>query len=362
MVSKTVFSGSVRFLQVVDETGKVDAKADPKLSEADLKKLFEWMVQSRAFDDKCLKLQRSGKLGTYIAVLGQEAQVAAAMCMEKNDWFVPYFRDNGLLLARGVQFEELLALNGGSEWGSRFSELNILPIAIPVGTQLLHATGLAWAAKLRKEKSVVVVSFGDGATSEGDFHEAMNFAGVYRLPVVFLCQNNQYAISVPRKSQTASATLAHKALAYGFEGVQVDGNDVLSVYAAVSDAITAARKGNGPTLVEMLTYRLADHSTSDDSTKYRPLAEIKDWEKKDPIDRLRKYLKHRKAWSQAWEDRLGTAVRTRIETAVQHYEAAPKKPATDIFDFVYARKTQELEHQRAYFAARDPEKSAGGHP
>ncbi|MDO8625297.1 MAG: pyruvate dehydrogenase (acetyl-transferring) E1 component subunit alpha, partial [Candidatus Diapherotrites archaeon] len=341
--------GTVDYFQVIDENGKADPKSDPKLPVDELKRLFEAMIQSRAFDDKCLKLQRSGKLGTYIAVMGQEAQVGAALALEKNDWLVPYFRDNGMILARGVRFDELLGLNGGSEWGSRFSELNILPIAIPVGTQMLHAAGIAWAAKLRNEKSVVLVSFGDGATSEGDFHEAMNFAGVYHLPMVFLCQNNQYAISVPRKSQSASETLAQKALAYGFKGVQVDGNDVLAVYNAVSDALAKARKGAGPTMIEMLTYRLADHSTADDSTKYRSLSEIKEWEKKDPIDRMRKYLKHKKIWSQGWEDKLATTVRGRIETAVQKYEASLKKPSTDMFDFLNAKQSTELERQREYY-------------
>src|SRR3989338_507159 len=249
MPEKKVFVGDVRFFSVLDESGAVDSKLEPAFSSDELKKLFEWMIQIRAFDDKCVKLQRSGKLGTYLSVLGQEAQVAAALAMEKNDWLVPYFRDNGLILARGAKFEELLAVGGGSEWGSQFSGPNILPVAIPVATQLLHAVGIAWGMKISKEKNAVLVSFGDGATSEGDFHEAMNFAGVFQLPVVFFCQNNQWAISVPRKNQTASETIAQKALGYGFSGVQADGNDPLAVFVAVSEALKKARQGKGPTLI-----------------------------------------------------------------------------------------------------------------
>ncbi len=349
VTKKTVFTGHVEYVQVIDEQGRIDEKQEPKLSNEELKSLFEDMLLTRIFDEKCLKLQRSGKLGTFAQILGQEAQVSVAYAMAKTDWLVPCFRENGIIISLGAKMEEILLAFGGDERGMRFSNLNILPIAIPIATQLLHGVGVAWAMQKRKEKNAVVTVFGDGATSEGDFHEAMNFAGIFKLPVVFLCQNNQWAISVPRKIQTASATIAQKALAYGFEGIQIDGNDPLAVYKVVKEALEKARSGGGPTLIEMMTYRMGDHTTADDATKYRPPEELEYWKKRDPIDRMRMYLKAKKLWSESFEDKLATGIRVRVEDAVQKYEAYPKPAGTDMFDYLAAERTPELERQRAYY-------------
>jgi len=217
-------------------------------------------------------------------------------------------------------------------------------VAIPVATQVLHAVGAAWAAKIKKQSIASVVYFGDGATSEGDFHEGMNFAGVFRTPTVFICQNNQYAISLPREKQTASKTLAQKALAYGFEGIQVDGNDVLAVYSATKAALDKARSGGGPTLIECFTYRLGAHTTSDDPTKYRKKEEEEEWRKKDPVKRFRIYLEKKGIWSQNYEENLLKEVTAEIEKAVEEAEAH-NPDVENMFKYVYAEITPNLKEQ-----------------
>jgi len=227
--------------------------------------------------------------------------------------------------------------------------VNVLPISIPVGTQPLHAVGMAWGFKLRGEKNKAVVTFfGDGGTSEGDFHEAMNFAGVFQVPCVFVNQNNQWAISVPRSRQSHSQTLAQKAIAYGMEGIQVDGNDVFAVYAATKYALEKAKGGKGPTLIEMFTYRMGDHTTADDSTKYRSASEVEEWKKKDPIDRLRKFMQSKGWWSQPWEDQTVAKANELVEKAVQAYESRPKPNPLDMFDYMYESVPKDLKFQRDY--------------
>jgi pyruvate dehydrogenase E1 component alpha subunit len=290
-------------LQILNENGVIVNKSlEPKLSPADLKKIYEYMVLTRIADEKALALQRSGRMGTFAQVLGQEAQVATAFAMKKEDWFFPSFRETGILIARGSPLENFYLLFMGSEEGNRTpKDVNNFPVSVPVGSQTLHAVGAAWAMKIKKEKCGTVVCFGDGGTSEGDFHEAMNFAGVFKTPTVFICQNNQYAISVPRSRQTASKTIAQKAIAYGFQGVQIDGNDPLSWYVAVKEALDTGRAGNGPTFIEAYTYRMGPHTTADDPTAYRSDAEVKAWEKKDPIKRFQKYLDAKKLWTKSYE-------------------------------------------------------------
>src|SRR5437879_6074100 len=224
-----------------------------------------------------------------------------------------------------------------------------LPITIPVGTQLPHAVGLAYAAQYKGDDAVVMVYFGDGATSEGDFHEALNFAGVWHVPVVFVCQNNQWAISVPLKKQTHSRTIAQKALAYGLPGVQVDGNDVLAVYAAAREAVDRARAGDGPTLIECVTYRLGFHTTADDPSKYRSEEEVTMWEKKDPLTRFRAYLEQRNLLESDIESRVDEE----IAAAVQRFEATPPADPLTMFDHAYAELPPDLEAQRAEMAERE---------
>ena len=292
MVMKSIGEFSVTYLQILDEFGVCDKKLMPSISRDVLVEMYNAMVLTRAFDDKALKLQRQGRLGTYAPMRGQEAcQIGSAFALQKDDWVFPAFRENGIFMIKGVSAEMLFRYWAGDERGMQIpKDVNILPVSITVGAHLPHAVGASMAFKYQKKKNVSVVYFGDGATSEGDFHTAMNFAGVYKVPCIFICQNNQWAISVPVKDQTASKTIAQKAIAYGFPGVQVDGNDVFAVYSAMTTAVDRARNGEGPTLIECFTYRLTDHTTSDDAKKYRPESEVREWEKKDPLPRFENYL------------------------------------------------------------------------
>src|SRR5215510_4886672 len=268
--------------------------------------LYRGMVLTRAFDLKAVALQRTGRLGTYAVSLGQEAvSVGIASAMREEDVLLPSYRDNGALIWRGVTLEEILLFWGGDERGNRFSgPLHDFPFCVPVGSQAPHAAGVAYALKLRREPRVAVCMFGDGATSKGDVYEAMNFAGVHKLPLVFVANNNQWAISVPLKLQTASETLAQKAIAAGFSGEQVDGSDVVAMRAAAEDACAAARDGNGPRFIEAVAYRLGDHTTSDDASRYRSAEEVQAHWKEEPVTRLRSYLVRQKIWSKADEEQL----------------------------------------------------------
>jgi pyruvate dehydrogenase E1 component alpha subunit len=307
------------------------------------------MVLTRAFDLKAVSLQRTGRLGTYAVSLGQEAvSVGIASAMRAEDVVLPSYRDNGTLLWRGTKMEEILLFWGGDERGNLSSgPAHDFPYCIPVGSQAPHAAGVAYAFKLRKEPRVAVCLFGDGATSKGDVWEAMNFAGVHKLPVVFVANNNQWAISVPLKLQTASETLAQKAIAAGFAGEQVDGNDVIAVRAAAEDAIGEARAGGGPRLIEALTYRLSDHTTADDAARYRPPEEVQARWKEEPIARLRSYLVSQNAWGKAEEEQLAAECQKQIEAAIERYLAsAPRAPET-MFDHLYAELPPAYAGQRA---------------
>jgi 2-oxoisovalerate dehydrogenase E1 component alpha subunit len=311
--------------------------------------LYRGMVLTRAFDLKAVSLQRTGRLGTYAVSLGQEAvSVGIASAMRAEDVVLPSYRDNGTLLWRGTKMEEILLFWGGDERGSLSSgPAHDFPYCIPVGSQAPHAAGVAYAFKLRKEPRVAVCFFGDGATSKGDVWEAMNFAGVHKLPVVFVANNNQWAISVPLKLQTASETLAQKAIAAGFAGEQVDGNDVIAVRAAAEDAIGEARAGAGPRLIEALTYRLSDHTTADDAARYRPPEEVQARWKEEPIARLRAYLVSQNAWGKSQEEELAAECQKQIEAAIERYLAsAPRAPET-MFDHLYAELPPAYAGQRA---------------
>jgi 2-oxoisovalerate dehydrogenase E1 component alpha subunit len=315
---------------------------------ASLISFYRAMVLTRTFDLKAVALQRTGRLGTYAVSLGQEAvSVGVASAMREEDVLLPSYRDNGALLWRGVKMEEILLYWGGDERGNHSSgPAHDFPFCIPVGSQAPHAAGVAYAFRLRKEPRVAVCLIGDGATSKGDVYEAMNFAGVYKLPLVFIVNNNQWAISVPLRLQTASETLAQKAIAAGFGGEQVDGNDVVAVHDAAKEAIAGARSGRGPRLVEALTYRLGDHTTADDAARYRSPEEVQAHWKEEPIARLRAYLVAQKAWGKAEEERLSAECQTLVEAAVERYLAiGPRAPET-MFDHLYGRLPDAYGGQR----------------
>jgi 2-oxoisovalerate dehydrogenase E1 component alpha subunit len=317
-----------------------------------LRALYRAMVLTRTFDLKAVSLQRTGRLGTYAVSLGQEAvSVGVASAMRPEDVLLPSYRDNGTLLWRGVKMEEILLYWGGDERGNLSSgPAHDFPFCVPVGSQAPHAAGVAYAFKLRKEPRVAVCLLGDGATSKGDVYEAMNFAGVQELPVVFVINNNQWAISVPLKMQTACATLAQKAIAAGFPGEQVDGNDVIAVRQAVEEAIAGARAGQGPRLIEAVTYRLSDHTTADDASRYRPAEEVQARWKEEPIARLRSCLVGQKAWGKAEEEQLSRECQNEIDAAIERYlAAAPRAPET-MFDHLYAELPEVYAAQRSELA------------
>lgn len=313
-----------------------------------LKDLYRRMVLTRCFDAKAIALQRTGRLGTYASSLGQEGvAVGIGHAMHADDVLLPSFRDHGLQLCRGVRLEELLLYWGGDERGSDFSgPTEDFPISVTVGGHAPHAAGVALAFKLRGEARAAVCVFGDGATSKGDVYEAMNIAGVWMLPVVFVVTNNQWAISLPRAEQSAAETLAQKAIATGFEGEQVDGNDVIAVSHVVGNAVDNARNGKGPHLVECLTYRLSDHTTADDASRYREDADVSRWWQKDPLARMRVYLTRQIGWTKEDETRLLADCTAEVEAAAQAYLAIEPQAAETVFEFMYAELPRDLEDQR----------------
>ncbi len=317
--------------------------------------LYRAMVLTRTFDAKAVALQRTGRLGTFASSLGQEAvSVGLGTAMRREDVLLPSFREQGAQILRGVTMTELLLYWGGDERGSDFAgPREDFPICVPVGTQAPHAAGVALALQLRGEARVAVCVFGDGATSRGDVYEAMNFAALMRLPAVFVVNNNQWAISVPRARQTAAETLAQKAIAAGMPGQQVDGNDVIAVRHVVGEAIARAREGAGPSLVEALTYRLSDHTTADDASRYRDDAEVSQRWKEDPIARLRRYLSEAGQWSKAEEEALIAESGKQVEAAAEAYLATPPMPPEAMFEHLYAKLPAALERQRAELAEGD---------
>src|SRR5262245_25689851 len=344
-------ASSVSCLSVLDADGNLDAVLEPKIPDEDLVRMYRSMVLGRRVDERMVRLQRQGRIGTFAPIKGQEAaQIGSISALRPTDWMVPSFRETAAMLWRGWPIEKILLFFAGRLEGAQPEpDQRDLPIAIPVATQLPHAVGIAYAAQYRGDDAVVMVYFGDGATSEGDFHEALNFAGVWHVPVVFVCQNNQWAISVPLKKQTHSRTIAQKALAYGFPGVQVDGNDVLAVYEASRAAVERARAGDGPTLIECVTYRLSMHTTADDPTKYRADAEVKEWERKDPLTRFTSYLEKRNLLEKGLEE----AIDAEIAAAVQRFEAMPPPDPLTMFDHAYAEPPRPLAEQRREAAARE---------
>jgi len=340
-------------LQILDPGGAAVKDLEPAILADDLKKIYALMILTRTADQKALNLQRQGRMGTFAPSRGHEAcQIGAVFGVRKDDWVFPYFRDLGLYLTLGYPLSAFYYYWMGNEAGLRSpDDLNIFPLAIPVASQIPHSVGAAMAAQYLKKKIAVVVTFGDGATSEGDFHEGLNFAGVFRTPNVFVCYNNQWAISTPRSRQTASKTIAQKAGAYGFPGIAVDGNDVLAVYAAASEALERARSGGGPTLIEAVTYRMGFHTTSDDATKYRSEAEVKEWEQKDPIRRFRTYLSNKGLLDETFEKLIQAKAEEDVEKAVTEAESLPPASPADVFAFTFKEIPVQLKEERAELEA-----------
>jgi len=339
-----------KMFQILKPDGTLHPDVKPPISDQETLQLYQKMVFIRLADQKALMLQRQGRMGTYAPIWGQEAcQVGSAYILQGGDWVFPAFRELGATLMMGIPLKTIYLYWMGNEEGSRAPEgVNVAPVSIPVGTHPLHAVGVAWAAKIRGDKIVTISYFGDGATSKGDFHEAMNLAGVFKTPSIFFCQNNQFAISVPRKIQTASETIAQKAIAYGVDGIQVDGNDLFAVSTVTKEAVAKARSGGGSTLIEAVTYRFGPHTTADDPTKYRREDEIEPWKQLDPLVRLRLYLKGRGLWSDEVENRMTEEAQKEIDQAVKEAETVPVPELEEIFKYVYAEMTPQLKEQMEY--------------
>jgi len=341
MPEKTLETFNIKHLEILDEKGDIDESLMPSLSDEQIKKMYELLILSRTFDHYALNLHAEGRLGTYASILGQEAsQIGSAFALDKSDWIFPSFREMGVYITMGFPLYMPLQYWSGDERGIKPpDDLNIFPVCVPVGTQIPHAAGVAMGIKYRGDKNVVACYFGDGGTSKGDFHEGLNIAGVFKLPVVFICQNNQWAISVPREKQTASKTLAQKAYAYGFEGIQVDGNDIFAVYKATRDAAQKAKNGDGPTLIECFTYRMSDHTTADDATRYRYKEEVEVWKPKDPILRLKLFMEKKELWTEKYQNEVEEKAKAAVDEAVKKEEAIEHPEPRDMFMYTYEKLT-----------------------
>ena len=344
-----------KIYQVLDMDGKVVEKNEvPELSDDQLKSMYQTMLYSRTIDEKALSYQRQGRMLTYAPNIGQEAaQVGSAYALDKKDWLVPAFRELGAWLTRGVSLKNIYTYWYGDEWGSHTpEEVRVLPVSVPIASQLQHATGIGMSINIKGEKDVVLTYVGDGGTSHGDFHEALNFAAVFKAPVVFVIQNNQDAISTRRVIQTMSDNLAQKAISYGMPGILVDGNDIFAMYNATKAAVERARNGEGPTLIEAYTYRLAAHTTSDDPTKYRDDKEVDEWRLKDPVKRFGNYLKDNGVIDEDWEKDILTKLEEEVMATFEDIEKNSSYELEDIFKYHYEKMPLQLQEQldeyRAY--------------
>lgn len=359
---KTVAEFQIQHHQFLDPQGRaLCALPEFTRDAAEMVKMYRVMTLVRAFDTKAINLQRTGKLGTYASCLGHEAtHVGVGAAMRPDDVLCPVYREYGAQFWRGVQMSEVFLYWGGDERGSNFSEpRHDFPWCIPIGSQALHAAGAAMAMKIRGEQRCAVAFIGDGGTSQGAFYEALNLAGARALPVVFVIVNNKWAISVPIESQTATRTLAQKAIAAGIPGVQVDGNDVVAVRQLVGDALATARKGGGPTVIEAVTYRLSDHTTADDASRYRRANEVKDAWQVEPLLRMRAHLTASSAWDDAKEEALKAEVTREVDSAVEVYLNTPKPSSDSMFDHLFAHLPKSTRKQREL--ARRYAASANGH-
>jgi len=344
-------------LTILEKDGKVKKGKEPALSDDRLRKLYATMVQARIMDERGLALQRQGRIGFYLQGLGQEAShVGSAAPMLDSDWIFPAYRQPGIPLLRDVDLDEVVTEwfghagdpSKGRQMPVHYSlrSINFVSISSPIGTQISQAVGAAMAARSRGDDTVFMTYFGDGGTSSNDFHAGLNFAGVYKAPVVFVCENNQWAISTPVSNQTGSETMAQKAVAYGVRSARVDGNDILAVYRVAQEAVDRARKGEGPTMIETVTYRMGSHSSSDDASRYRDQEEYERWEQRDPIKRFQNYLKHKKLWTPEWQREIEETFKARINDAIKRAEAAGKPEIESLFDDVYLHQPRQLKVQR----------------
>ena len=324
-------------------------QGESPLGVSEIRRLYQAMFSARVFDRKASAMQRQGRLATYSPFEGQEAcQIGAAAPLSPQDWVVGSYRDGGAMWLHGYPWRNLLLGRTGDERGGQTPEgVRVLPPSITVGGHMIHAVGLGWGERLQGSDGVALTLFGDGATSEGDFHEAMNFAAVFETPTIFFCQNNGWAISMPTERQTRSETIAEKAIAYGMEGVRVDGNDLLAVYEVTAAAVAKARRGGGPTLIEAITFRIGPHTTADDPGRYRSEDIVAEWRQRDPLERVRLYLVAHDAWDEAWQREIEEAEAQAIEEVVADAEALPAFTAGEIFDAMYAEPTAQLREQRA---------------
>ncbi|MFX0092362.1 MAG: pyruvate dehydrogenase (acetyl-transferring) E1 component subunit alpha [Candidatus Hodarchaeota archaeon] len=344
--------------QILEPDGKiVDPNSEPEIPDKTLLKLYDNMILIRTLDAKGMRLQRQGRIGFYVSSTGQEAtQIGATAALNVDDWVFPSYREPGVSLYRGMSIQTLINQWFGNKndihkgrrlpmlFGDR--ERDFVNPSAPIGTQIIHAAGAGYAAKYLKEKRVSLVFFGDGATSSNDFHSGLNFAAVFKTPTIFLCQNNQWAISVPVAHQTATERISEKATAYGIPCCNtIDGNDILAVYAAVQEAAEKAREGLGPTLIEALTYRVGPHTTSDDPTRYRSAEEVEKWKRLDPIKRFQIYIKKKGLWTKDYEKSLQARIEAEIDKAVDIAEAAPAPEIETIFTDVYQEMPWHLKEQ-----------------
>jgi pyruvate dehydrogenase E1 component alpha subunit len=354
--NRTVDLTQLGIERVLGPDGRADPAHDPRLDTKLVVRIYESMLRARLIDERMLGLQRQGRVGFHVGFRGEEAAViASAAALRDTDWIFPCYRELGALLWRGFSLETYLDnmygnaddVVHGRQMPDHYTskKLCYASVSSPIGTQITHAVGYAWAAKLRREDVVTATFFGEGGTSSSDFHAGLNFAGVYKVPTVFLCRNNRWAISTSADKQTASESFAGKAIAYGIKGVRCDGNDALAVYRTVQEAVLRASRGEGPTMIELLTYRLGGHSTSDDPKVYRTDEEVESWQKQDPILRLRRHLELLGAWHEQDEKQLAAGVDSELK---QHIEAAERKPQPELssgFDDVYAERPWHLTEQ-----------------
>jgi pyruvate dehydrogenase E1 component alpha subunit len=358
--------------RVLDDDGKpLPGAKVPSIPDATLTKIFDTMMLVRIMDDRMMRLQRQGRLGFYMKSIGEEASHFAVAALRDSDWVLPSYREQGAWFWRGYTIQQFIDQMFGNEGdpikGRQMPVhhsakwLNLVSISSPVGTQIPQAVGVAQAAKIMGKDDVAMVYFGEGTSSTGEFHVGMNFAGVWKAPCVFLCRNNGWAISVPSTTQTAAKTFASKAIGYGMPGIRVDGNDLLAVWQVASEAIERARAGDGPTLIEALTYRVQGHSSSDDPSVYRDPKEPEIWEKKDPINRLRNYMRHQGLWSEGWEKELSERYHQEITDALAASDLKHAPAIETMFDDVYEHEAWNLREQRAYLMAQTRTKNPHHH-